>query len=183
MKKIPGAPLQGFFFRSIPLKHAGSPLDALSSKSRGGRYNPAGAFQVYYLADRVDATLYETRAIAAGAVPHRIFPSVTFTVDVELQHVVDLTIDAVRNAIGVVEADLLVEWQDLVARGIVPITQDVGSAARAADIEALKVPSARLPGATNLAIIVDNLRVGSVLRINPVEGFTSGTTVEVVGKR
>lgn len=109
LQTIPGAPLRGFFFRAIRLKYIGVPLSALGSKINGGRYNAAGTFEVYYLAPNVDVTMHETQAVDPSGVPKRIAPLTVFTIDVELQHIVDLTSNATLSALSVTAADLTTE--------------------------------------------------------------------------
>lgn len=182
-REIPGAALRGFFFRGIPLKYVATPLSALGSRVGGGRYNAAGSFDVYYLAPNPDVALHETRSIDASGAPKRIAPLALFSVDVELQHVVDLTRDETLRILGMASADLTREWRALVLAGETPTTHTIGAAARAAGVEALVYPSARVPGAANLAIIVDRLRRGSTVRVNPTEGFDAEATIEIVGTR
>jgi RES domain-containing protein len=121
--------------------------------------------------------------VEPNGAPKRIIPLALFTVDVDLQHVVDLTTDAALRALNVSVAQLTAEWRVVTLAGKRPITHDIGAAAREAEFEALLYPSARVDGATNLAIIVDRLRRGSTLSINPAEGFVPGTTIEVNGTR
>jgi RES domain-containing protein len=181
-REIPGELLRGFFFRGIPLKYVATPLSALGSKLSGGRYNAASAFEVYYLAPNPEVALRETRATASDSPPRRIAPLTLFSVDVELQQIVHLTKDEIRRALGVTSADLTTDWHAIVLHGQTPITHGIGAAARAAGFEALIYPSARAPGAANLAVIVERLRVGSKLSINPPDGFEPGVATEVIGR-
>jgi RES domain-containing protein len=41
----------------------GTPLSAIGSRVRGGRYNRKGAFEAFYLANTQETALYETEAI------------------------------------------------------------------------------------------------------------------------
>lgn len=182
-RTIPGAPLRGSFFRAIPLEHRTTPLSAIGSIKRGGRYNPANEFEAYYLAESPETTLDELRVVAPNIAPTRMKPIVTFAVDVALQHTVDLTGSKAKTTLHVMESDLLVEWRALVARGDIPTTHEIGIAARRADVEALRVPSARLSGAANLVVLVDRLRLGSSITIEPSTGFESGTQVKIEGRR
>ena len=179
VQKIPGEALRGFFFRSISLKYVKTPLSAIGSKLRGGRYNPAGVVEAFYLTDRIDATLYETGAIQKGVLRRRVAPIVTFTVDGALQRVLDLTKQDVLDAIGIAKHDLLVDWLDEVARGVVPRTHLLGIAAYRAGFEAIRAPSARLDGATNLVVFIDNLLPGSSITISPDAGFSTGATISI----
>jgi RES domain-containing protein len=182
-REIPGDELRGFFFRGVPLKYVATPLSALGSKISGGRYNAANAFEVYYLAPNPKVALHETRAIRPRDAPKRIAPLVLFSVDCELQYVVDLTRDETLHALRVTTRDLTDEWRATVLEGKIPVTHDIGGAARTAAVEALIYPSARLPGASNLAVIVDRLRRDSRLRINPPDGFNRDVATEITGKR
>lgn len=182
LQTVPGARLRGFFFRAIRLKFVATPLSALGSLN-GGRYNAAGSFEVYYLAPNADVALCETQAVDPSGVAKRIIPLALFTIDVDLQHVVDLTTKAALRALNVSAPELTTEWRAVTLGGRTPITHEIGAAARKAEIEALLYPSARVDGAANLAVIVDRLRRGSTLSINPAEGFGSGTTIEVNGTR
>lgn len=175
-----------FFFRSIPLKFVSTPLSAIGSVRDGGRYNPQGGFEILYAADSEDAVLRETRAVVVDpntglAVPQRHPPRVHFTVNLDLQFMVDLTDATNCDAIGVHSDDLVSEWRTFLAASKTPPTHVIGDAARAADIEALLVPSARLPGTKNIAIVTDRLRIGSFVEIHRPEGFPAGTIVRIDG--
>jgi RES domain-containing protein len=180
-KTIPGVSLRGSFFRAIPLVHISSPLSAVGSLARGGRYNAAGGFEAFYIARSPDTTLYELQVISPRSAPTRTKPLITFTIEVDLQAVVDLTSRANVHALGLTPADLIVEWKAVLIAGGVPITHDIGSAARDAGVEAIIVPSARQPGATNLVIFPDRLRHGSSVRIDPPDGFPPGTRLVISG--
>ncbi len=111
-------------------------------------------------------------------------PSPSFiicTVDVLLQHVVDLCDDGTRRKIDVRLDELVSAWRLIVAQGNVPMTHTLGAAAREAEIEALLVPSAKHPGSSNLAIIRDRLREGSNFSIYKADGFPAGTETTVRG--
>lgn len=177
--RIPGAPLGGCFVRGIRLIYISEPLSALGSIQTGGRYNAPGAFEVHYLAPNTDVVLRETGTSGVK----RIAPRAMFSIDVELAHVVDLGHSDVSTALNVSRADLLIDWRDELLKGRTPITHEIGAAARDAGVEALLVPSARVPGEMNLAVIADRLRVGSLVRINPAEGFPSSAEIEIRGRR
>ncbi len=104
------------------------------------------------------------------------------TITVDLQSVVDLTNDENRNALGLHSDDLVSEWRDLLAKFTLPPTHRIGEAAREADIEALLVPSARVSGSKNIAIIIDRLRNGSFFEIYRPAGFVPGTATRVDGR-
>ncbi len=119
--------------------------------------------------------------IAPKTAPTRTKPLITFTVDVTLEATVDLTDPSNLSALALAPADLLIEWKAILIAGDVPVTHDIGHAARAADVEAIIVPSARKRGATNLVIFPDRLRSGSSIRINPAAGFPKSIQTTIAG--
>jgi RES domain-containing protein len=121
-----------------------APLSALGSKINGGRYNAAGAFEVYYLAPNAEVALRETQAVDPSSVPKRIMPLTLFTIDVELQRVVDLADDGTLGVLGVTADELTTEWRAAVFAGTTPITHAIGEAARTAEVDALIYPCARV---------------------------------------
>jgi hypothetical protein len=125
----------------------------------------------------------EALVASAAGTPRRLAPLTLFTVDVELQRIVDLTQDDVLRALDVAHIDLTTAWRPVILAGGIPLTHEIGAAARAAGIEALRYPSARAPGTANLAIIVDRLQRESVLRINPSDGFAPTAVLELHGTR
>jgi len=76
------------FFRAIALQYIETPLSAMGSLRRGGRYNAKDDFEVLYLADRPDNSLREVgmllddknRPIAVPAPP-----KIVFTIETRLQ--------------------------------------------------------------------------------------------------
>ena len=146
MRAIPGAGLRGFFFRAIRLKYIATPLSALGSKLNGGRYNAPGSFEVFYLAPNAEVALRETQAVDPSGVPKRITPLTLFTIDVELQYIVDLTNDAALRALNLSAASITHEWRAAASAGTTPITHEIGTSARRADVEALLYRGARRGG-------------------------------------
>jgi RES domain-containing protein len=180
-RMIPGTPLQGSFFRAIQLHYANAPLSTIGSIINGGRYNPKDTFEAYYVAPSPDTTLYEIRALTPNTQPTPIAPTVMFTVNITLQHTVNLNDNAVLATLGIAPTDLHVEWDQILRQHLIPITHEIGYAARLANVEALIVPSTRHTGATNLVIFNDRLRSGSSIVIKPATGFEPSTEIELLG--
>lgn len=104
------------FFRSIDLQWLlqGTPLSAIGSRLRGGRYNRKGDFEAFYIADTQETALYETEAIfkAAGVVVGvRQPPRVMLSLDYDLQRVVDLREPSVLKSLDLTIDDLKQPWK------------------------------------------------------------------------
>ena len=170
LSSLAGSTQRGTFFRSIDLQWLlqGTPLSAIGSRLRGGRYNRKGDFEAFYIADTQETALYETEAIfkAAGVVVGvRQPPRVMLSLDYELRHVVDLREPNVLKSLDLTINDLKQPWKLAQADNRPVLTQRIGSAARAVDIEGLLVPSARVDSGTNLVIFPDRLREGSTVEL------------------
>lgn len=142
LASLAGSARRGTFFRSIDLQWLlqGTPLSAVGSRLRGGRYNGQGAFEAFYLADSQESALYETEAIfkAAGVVVGvRQPPRVMLSIDFTLRHVIDLREDAVLDRLGLTVDDLRQPWKVAQAEQRPILTQRLGAAARAVAIVAL----------------------------------------------
>ena len=110
-------------------------------------------------------------------------PRIIFTVDVELQRVVDLTDDVVCALLRVSFDELITPWRLIVALRRVPTTHALGAAARRAGVEALIVPSAQHPGSKNLVVMPDRMLAGSSVTIHQPRGFAAGVGVTIEGAR
>ena len=166
----------------MPLRFVATPLSSVGSKRTGGRYNPPGSFEVLYAADSEDTVLRETRGVVADPatgrpIPQRLPPAVHMTINVDLQCVVNHGRRKLRRSRPAPRRS-----GQRLAVSQIPPTHLLGEAARAAAIEALLVPSARLSGTKNIAVITDRLRIGSFFEIYRPEGFAPGTATRVDGR-
>lgn len=166
LSSLAGNAQRGIFFRSIDLHWLldGTPLSAVGSRIRGGRYNRKGAFEAFYIANTQETALYETEAIfkvAGVVVGVRQPPRVMLSLEYDLHDVVDLRAPIALATLGITIDDLKHPWKLAQAENRPTLTQRIGAAARAADIEALLVPSARVDVGTNLVVFPDRLRNGS----------------------
>jgi RES domain-containing protein len=182
-----GQPARGSIFRGVPLKHQRSPLSAIGSINKGGRYNEKGAFEMLYFANDGDTVLRETRIVKYDAgggpitVPTRAYVLISLHYDVS--YLVDLTDADVQEALKLDDNVLRGEWEVDILNGKKPLTQDIGHAARAAGIEAIIVPSARNPGYKNTNFIVDQLLETSSIRIHDTDGFEHDAVVNIRGTK
>jgi RES domain-containing protein len=170
LSSLAGSTRRGTFFRSIDLQWLlrGTPLSAVGSRLRGGRYNRKGGFEAFYLADTPETALYETEAIfklAGVVVGVRQPPRVMLSLDYHLQHVLDLREPSVLKNLNLTVDDLKQPWKLLQAEKRPVLTQRIGAAAHAIDVEGLFVPSARVDNGTNLVIFPDRLRKGSTVEL------------------
>jgi RES domain-containing protein len=170
LASLAGSAQRGTFFRSIDFRWLlqGTPLSAVGSRLHGGRYNANGTFEAFYLADSQASALYETEAIfnvGGVVVGVRQPPRVMLSLDYDLQCLVDLRERAVLDSLGVTVGDLQQPWKMAQAESRPVLTQRIGAAARAADIEGLLVPSARVRAAANLVVFPDRLRAGSRIEL------------------
>jgi hypothetical protein len=69
--------------------------------------------------------LRETRAIGPSAAPKRIAPLALFSVDCELQYVVDLMKNETLRALRVTADELTDDWRAIVLQGKTPATHDL----------------------------------------------------------
>jgi RES domain-containing protein len=150
-------------------------LSAIGSRVRGGRYNPKGRFEAFYLADTQETALYETEAIfASGGVVLGVRqpPRVMLSLDYELQCVVDLREPDALEHLRITLDDLRRPWKIAQAEGRPILTQRIGQAARSVGIEALLVPSARIHAGANLVVFPDRLRSRSTIELYAGANFS-----------
>jgi RES domain-containing protein len=147
---------------------AGQAISTEGSRIHGGRYNPKGEFGALYLSCDEAACLAELSYYTsrAGIELADLLPGVKTKVEisVKLTKVLDLTNPEVQKLLGVNEAELKAEWEELQAEGREAITQSIGRLAREAGFEALLVPSARISSGINLVVLdVNHLLPGSAV--------------------
>jgi RES domain-containing protein len=165
---LPSVPLEQTFFRVIHAKYAATALSAVGSYRHGGRYNPAGAFEVLYLADNPVTALEEVEALLrSGAALQGIKgpPRILLSVECVFQRVARLDQKALQ-ALNLTVADITASWREKLRRSETPVTHVIGrSTFERGDVEALLVPSAKNPKMQNLAVFPDRLLEGSSLRV------------------
>lgn len=168
INNLPTISLDETFFRVIHAKYAATALSAVGSYHYGGRYNPAGTFEVLYLASSPVTALEEVEALLrSGAALQGVKgpPRILLSVECALQHV--LYFDGlVLQTLGLTVGALTEPWREQLRRGRVPLTHELGRVCfERGDVEALLVPSAKNPEKWNLAVFPDRLTDGSSLRV------------------
>lgn len=168
LRNLPLTPLTQTFFRVIHAKYAATALSAVGSYRFGGRYNPAGSFEVLYLADNPVTALEEVEALLRTNDDLRGIkgpPRIVLSVECTFQHVVQLDGDALRDLDLLLE-DITRPWRESLRRNQTPVTHQIGQISfQRGNVEALLVPSARNPTTLNLAVFPDRLLEGSSLRV------------------
>lgn len=165
--RLPTQPLEQAFFRVIHAKYAATALSAVGSLHFGGRYNPAGSFEVLYLTEGPVTALEEIGALLRTSEDLQGIkgpPRILLSVESNLQAVI--CVSDHLGILGLELSDLTLPWRDKLRRGETPATHTLGGLAhRRGDVEALVVPSARNPQTRNLAVFPDRLHEKSSLRV------------------
>ncbi|MHB8303662.1 MAG: RES family NAD+ phosphorylase [Acidobacteriaceae bacterium] len=169
----------GFTFRVIPDRWRITPLSAIGSLDRGGRYNPPSAFSVLYTADsqltalrEVDALFVDEQGKLRG-VPRN--PDLVLTPECTLLRVLDLTAPDMHADLGTSREELVALSPSRFlanARGRLTPTQRLGLACfRTGHISALKVPSAAHSDGSCFAIFPESLIVGEYIAVHDENGI------------
>jgi RES domain-containing protein len=161
---------QGDFFRAVRPEFARN-ADIVSgegSRIHGGRWNPPGRVRAVYGTHAKPAhALEEALALQRyyGLSPAGALPVVVTVCHADLHSVLDLTLPAVLDAIGLARTDLSAEdWRKLNARRFESMTQAVGRAAHGEGIEGLTAPSAAGAGIRNIVVFPDLLPASRRIR-------------------
>jgi RES domain-containing protein len=159
----------GTAYRLIEHRHIETALSGVGSLRRGGRYNVAGTLEALYLSDNPDTALHETQAVIhtdGRLVGVKGPPRVLLSIECKLNHVLNLTVDEFQARLETTLLELTSPWLPFVGRTPAAPTQELGVAAYATGrISALRAPSARVPGATNLIVFPDRLHASESVAI------------------
>jgi RES domain-containing protein len=168
LEGAPLVPFAGFTYRVIAERWRASPLSAIGSFERGGRYNTPGSFAVLYSADSPVTALQETESLFATqdgqlwGIPRD--PEIILTLECTLFRLLDLTTQDLYRDLGTTRDELVSLAPSrfiLNARNEETPTQRLGSACVAsAQISAIRVPSAQRAEGYCLNIFIGSLIVG-----------------------
>jgi RES domain-containing protein len=182
LERAPLAAYSGFSYRVIADRWRDSPLSAIGSFERGGRYNAPRTFPVLYSADSQMTALLETEALFITAdgqlrgAPRD--PDLILTLECTLLRVLDLTVPDLYADLGVSGEELISSVPSrfiLNARNQETPTQQLGSACfRSGRVSALKVPSAANRSGHGLDILLESLVVGERIAILDKSGHLKG---------
>jgi len=151
------------YYRSIGVERLNNPIEALQSKLNGGRYNFIGSFEALYLAPNPFTAIKES--LKEFKENSKVFdfkfpPKVTITVEVEVEHIIDLQDGRVIRALGIEEHKLIKPWrytQDVLGKEA--YTQILGRLIyESAKFDGIRYPSAKVSKEYNLVIFPDRLK-------------------------
>jgi len=177
-------PFRGVAYRVIGSRFLSSPLASAGSRLRGGRFNPAGEFEVLYVALSVDTAFAERDGLlltAAGIKAARaVRTGVLLKLGCRLTSVLDLTDQRVRERLAVSLADVLGPWLPWIAASArataVAPSQAIGRNVHASRrFEGILYPSTKDPAGRCLAIFPDRLRRPSSVTVQGPDGVIRGT--------
>ncbi len=133
----------------------------------GARWNPIGVAAVYGAATP-ELAMAETLAMYRyyGLPIHQALPRIFVAIDVQVSSIIDLTDGVIRQRLKISENRMLeTDWRLDAAKGLVPLTHQLGKAAFDAGFEGLMVHSATGVEGKNLVMFPQKLRKGSHLKV------------------
>jgi RES domain-containing protein len=111
---------QGQVYRAHNPKWAWAPESGEGARQHGGRFNPAGMPALYTSMDYKTAWLE-----AQQGFPFKPQPLTLCAYEVDCEHILDLTQQAVRVQLGLGDDELAAPWEDQVDRGRTPPTHSL----------------------------------------------------------
>jgi RES domain-containing protein len=156
---------KGFCCRYIPTEHMTTGISGIGSKIEGGRYNAKSSFEVLYISDTMHTASLETGMIVivnGRCIQIQHDSKILLSVSYDLRNILDLTDPKNQKILRTNEQELTGVWR----MGQSPPTQRLGRIAyETCRISALKVPSARCPGAFNFAVFNDRVATPEKIKI------------------
>lgn len=114
---LPSITFTGFVYRAHHPRWAYDPESGLGASRHGGRFNRPG-IPALYTALRMETAWLE----AQQGFPFKAQPMTMCSYEVRCDGVVDLTINAAIDALGIDPGDLACPWEDMADRGETPPT-------------------------------------------------------------
>lgn len=156
------------------------PLYTLGPGRSGQRYTPKGGPSALYVAEDIvtaQAEYHRVDRIVLVADPSYLLspnPIVQLTIEVNLEHVLDLTDLTIQDALGTTTAELTGPWRKQMIRKLFCPTQVLATAVyNHGVIQALRYPSARGNEFSNLIIWEERLLLPSFVQVRDTTGTLS----------
>lgn len=159
LRTAPRTSLSTTAFRHLSPKY--DPRSGEGARINGGRFNPAGSFPAQYLCETRPCAVAELTRLGMRHVVgiDGLLPRVLYEYRLEMDRVLDLTDERVREHIGVSASDLTGEdWN---------LCQIIGTEARAAADQAIRTYSAT--GVDNVLVILPELVGSGLAGVRPIE--------------
>lgn len=157
----------GFRFAAVKYANEVDLISGDGASSNGGRWNRPGIRAIYVSLDpRTAVEESYQEFLKYGFKVKDIRPRVIAGVKLNVRHLLDLTDDKIRRALGFSLADLMDEdWHAIQSAGEESWTQAIGRGALRAGFEGLIAPSARIRKGNNVVIFPANLARASSIEI------------------
>jgi hypothetical protein len=179
-------PLTGTWYRAIQPQFWQRSLQTSHTKTLSSRFNPGRAaspqFEILYLAENHLVALFEVQALLGSPLPPALLvpnPYHAWTlinVQVQLQHVANLTDVTEQALIATTAQELTGDWRGNQFRSPVSSvtaptgpapTQELGAALFAlSELEGFRTVSARVPTHASLIVFPEKLQPGSFLEFS-----------------
>lgn len=161
LELLPGVTIRKSFYRFVSIEHMSDLMGSVGSL-RGGRYNLKKAFEVLYMAPDPETAIAETIK------PHnfRFPPKMIITIDVKLQHVLDLGNKHTLEDLGINTDQLFCAWR--IPTNKEAYTQTLGRLVyESYKFEGIRYPSVVEKGKSkyNLAVFPGRLKKGSNIKV------------------
>ena len=149
------------------------PLYARSSSDRGARFTARGGPETLYMAEdittayrEVDRTYRKVEGLEPRVVPPVAPPVILFSIQVELERVLDLGNAALQAALGTPPAELTATWRLRQSRRLPVPTQTLGQLVFASGrFQAIRYPSARDADGFCLALFPERVMAPSLVEV------------------
>lgn len=159
LRSIQGVAIKRSFYRFIGIEYLKNLLGTIGSL-KGGRYNLKNTFEVLYMAPDPETAIAETIKFHNFRSP----PKMIVTIDVHIQHILDLEDTQTIETLGIDTERLSTAWR--IPSDKESYTQTLGCLIyKSKKFEGIHYPSAVVKDKHNLAIFPDRLKKGSEIKV------------------
>lgn len=156
---IQGTAIKRSFYRFIGIEYLKDLLGTIGAL-KGGRYNLKNAFEVLYMAPDPETAIAETTKSHNFRFP----PKMIVTIDINVQHILDIEDKQTINLLGIDPEKLFCAWR--IPSNKESYTQILGYLIyESKKFEGIRYPSAVVKDKYNIAIFPDRLKKGSEVKV------------------